>query len=183
MTFIPPNFNRASAKQNLARAIVALTSVVAPAIATEPVYGTPTGTPPVKPVEIAATSSNPGIKGCFQSFGLAPTAEDPLKTFFWMELPYSVKVFALTLDKRKSLLSLGRSTPIVKALVATETLASVATLEQYAYDQAINLPGVKSKMSVDPLTGRTFIYISGVIDNSIDQLLSDSPIGRPGNVL
>jgi hypothetical protein len=182
MTVIPLNFNQADPQKNLARSIVALLSIAAPSGNTPAILGPAAGTPPVKPVLLAATTGSPGVKGSFNAFGMIPKVSDPTKTTFWVELPYSVKVFALTLDQRKSILPLGNLVPIIKPLVSPVAMTTPpANLEQYAYDQAIAIaaaqaPGQKAefKQAVDPLTGRTFLAITGTLDASIETLLAET---------
>ncbi len=182
MTVIPLNFNQADTQKNLARSIVAMMSIAAPALATLAIYGPAAGTPPVKPLLLAATAAGAGVKGFFNAFGMMAKAADPTKTMFWVELPYSVKIFALTLDQRKAILPLGNLIPIIKPLVSPVAMTTTpANLEQYIYDQAVAIAAAQApsqkaefKQSVDPLTGRTFLSITGTLDASIADLLSES---------
>lgn len=181
MTLIPLNFHQLDPKKNLARSIVALASIATKAVETPAVYGVTAGVPPVRPLLVPATKASNGFKDFYGSFSLTAKASDPTKTEFRLELPYSAKVFALTLNQRQSILTVSNLMPGIKPLsIPADITSTPSNLEQYAYDQAVAIaalaiPGqnIKFSQQVEALTGRTYLAITGTLDDAISALLSD----------
>jgi hypothetical protein len=167
---IPASIHSADVQANLSRAIIAISSAVnqSPASKADPLQSLP------------AFSIVPGVRGWFGS-AFVRSSENPLYSDFAVELPFSNRIYANTLDLRKAILPLV--TPIVPVVApAVSPVAytgTAATLEHYCYDMATAFAATASTNRLvrvapmfDPIAIRGYLKIFGKFDSGFTDLLS-----------
>lgn len=163
------SLNSGDNSKSLARVILALQTLAAPSPSTPLVAG----------VDGYPSYSGAGVKGFFDSFQLIPGGTS---TDYRLELPYSPKLFGRLLELRKSIVKLPlppNTLPVIKGFTAPVAMPTPpATLELFCYDLAVLL-GATIVPKIEPLTGRTYLLITGTISQTLDILLGDPTSGYP----
>jgi hypothetical protein len=176
MTAIPIGLHTGVDAKDIARATVALQSVVLATLATLIDAGQ----------SLPAFAQNIGVPGWQEAFKFTPDPANAAQSKFEIQLPYNPRIWSAYRDLRKSVLPVPARPGTLAAFVATAsaTVPTAAHLEQYLFDRvkAYQLAGGDAKISpaIDPLTKRPYLSIIGTIPYTMDIALADPSGGGGG---